>query len=83
MDTIGRIKEIGDEIAAISAEAKQRVDALQAERAELVGKARSEEGWSLGQLAEELDLSRTRVQQLQDGQPSNAERQRRAKAKRG
>jgi DNA-directed RNA polymerase specialized sigma24 family protein len=78
MDTIGRIKAIGSEIAAISAETKRRVDALQAERAELVAGLRGK-GWSLSEIADALGISKTRVRQLQVGQPSNAERLRRAR----
>lgn len=76
MDAQGRIKTIGEEIVAISAQAQQRINDLQAERAELVADLQGD-GLSLQEIADLLGVSKTRVRQFLQGQPSNAERLRR------
>jgi predicted transcriptional regulator len=76
MDESSRIKAIGEEIVAISAEAQQRINDLQAERAGLVADLQGN-GLSLQEIADALGVSKTRVRQFLQGQPSNAERLRR------
>jgi len=75
-EPLDRIRAIGDEIAAVAADRKAEIKRLQEERAAIVEQLR-DSGWSIGRLADELGVSRTRIQQFQDGQPSNAERLRR------
>jgi predicted transcriptional regulator len=60
------------ELAPSAGEQKQRT----AERAALVTKLR-EQGHGLGEIGDALGVTRSRVQQYQGGQPSNAERRRR------
>jgi len=76
MEAPGRIKAIGTEIVAISAEAQRRINDLQAERAALVADLQGN-GLSLQEIADQLGVSKTRVRQFLEGQPSNAERLRR------
>jgi DNA-directed RNA polymerase specialized sigma24 family protein len=76
MDAPERIKAIGEEITSISAEAQQRISELQAERAALVTDLRRG-GLSLQGIADLLGVSKTRVYQFLEGQPSNSERLRR------
>lgn len=71
-EEIDRIKALTAEISALAGEQKQRT----AERAALVIKLR-EQGHGLGEIGAALGVTRSRVQQYQGGQPSNAERRRR------
>ncbi len=71
-EEIDRIKVLTAEISALAGEQKQR----STERAELVTKLR-EQGHGLGEIGDALGVTRSRVQQYQGGQPSNAERRRR------
>jgi predicted transcriptional regulator len=71
-EEIDRIKVLTAEIGALADEQKQRT----AERAELVARLR-EQGRGLGEIGDALGVTRSRVQQYQGGQPSNAERRRR------
>ncbi len=63
---IAEIREIGNEIATIRERANEATAALRARRAELVRQAR-EQGWSIGELARHLGVSRVRIQQFQAG----------------
>jgi hypothetical protein len=79
-EKIERIHAIGEEIAEIMATPRPELIARQEERSRLVRELQ-DRGWSLQQIGDELGVTRSRVLQLRDGQPSNAERQRRAKAR--
>ena len=65
-DVIAEIREVNDEISAIRERTNRETAVLRARRAELIRRAR-QEGWSLGRLAEELGVSRVRVQQFEAG----------------
>lgn len=71
-EEIDRIKALTAEIGALAGEQKQRTT----ERAALVTRLR-EQGHGLGEIGAALGVTRSRVQQYQGGQPSNAERRRR------
>lgn len=73
-EEIARIRTLTAEIGALAGEQRRRA----AERAVLVSRLR-EQGHGLGEIGDALGVTRTRVQQYQGGQPSNAERQRRRK----
>ncbi len=63
---IAEIREVNDEISAIRERTNRETAVLRARRAELIRQAR-QEGWSLGRLADELGISRVRVQQFEAG----------------
>ncbi len=65
-DVIAEIREVNDEISAIRERTNRETAVLRARRAELIRQAR-QEGWSLGRLADELGISRVRVQQFEAG----------------
>jgi DNA-directed RNA polymerase specialized sigma24 family protein len=65
-DVIAEISQINEEISAVRERAAQATAALRARRAEVVRQARAQ-GWSLGELADKLGVSRVRVQQFEAG----------------
>lgn len=78
MDT-AKLAEIRDRTASIEAvagAARQQVAEHAAARARAVAELRAD-GHSWGEIAAALGVTRSRVQQYEQGQPSNAERRRR------
>jgi ribosome-binding protein aMBF1 (putative translation factor) len=65
-DVIAEIRQVNDEISAIRERANQATAALRSRRAELIRAARAQ-GWSLGDLARDLGVSRVRIQQFESG----------------
>jgi ribosome-binding protein aMBF1 (putative translation factor) len=65
-DVIAEIREVNEQISALRERTNRETAALRARRSQLIREAR-QEGWSLGRLAEELGVSRVRVQQFEAG----------------
>ncbi len=64
---IERLRRIADDLDAAKADWLATRERLYAERAKIVRRLRADKGWSLGQLADKLGVSRTRVQQYEAG----------------
>jgi hypothetical protein len=65
-DPLARLRAINQEIADAQARVREQMAALRVERAQLVVKLRKQ-GWTLGRLAREFGVTRTRIQQYEAG----------------
>ena len=66
-ERLDRLRAINDEIAAVQTRAREQTATLRAERAQLVHDLREREGYTLGQLADDFGVTRTRIQQFEAG----------------